>query len=291
MNQDSQTNLRVTVHRHLAEEWELVLIAQGLSPRLRLTPDGYALSVAETEVARALASLSAYDRENPGKQAERGEPMESGSLVAGVAVGLTLLIFYSITVQWPAALPWFARGAADAAPILQGELWRTVTALTLHADFAHVLSNAVAAALFLSAVSSLMGAGLGGALVLLAGAGGNLANAFVHGSPHVSVGASTAVFGAVGLLGSLGLTRRRRSPISRWRAWLPVAAALALLGMLGSNGQRVDIWAHLFGLLAGGVLGMLCALVTPRAPEWRIQWACGTTALAAVIYCWLVALC
>ena len=216
--------------------------------------------------------------------------MESGSLVAGVAVGLTLPIFYSITVQWLAALPWFARGAADAARILQGELWRTVTALTLHADVAHLMSNAVAAALFLSAVSSMVGAGLGGALVLLAGAGGNLANAFVHGSPHVSVGASTAVFGAVGLLGSLGLTRRRRSALSRWRAWLPVAAALALLGMLGSGGQRVDIWAHLFGLLAGGVLGILCALVTPRAPKWRIQWACGTTALAAIIYCWLVAL-
>ncbi len=289
MTQKSQTNLRVTGDHQLAEEWELVLLAQGLSPSVRRTPDGVVLSVPEAELDRALASLSAYDRENRQNLAGRVEPRESGSLATGVAVGLTLGIFYSITVQWLPALSWFARGAADAERILQGELWRTVTALTLHADVAHVLSNGIAAGLFLSAVSSMVGAGLGGALVLLAGAGGNLVNALLHGSPHVSVGASTAVFGAVGLLGSLGLTRRRRSALSRWRAWLPVAAALALLGMLGSSGQRVDIWAHLFGLLVGAVLGSLIGLVAPRAPGLRIQWACGTAAVATLTYCWTLA--
>jgi membrane associated rhomboid family serine protease len=289
MNQDSPTNLRLTGDHRLAEEWELVLLAQGLSPSVRRTADGVVVSVPPAEVLRALASLAAYDRENPRKLAERGEPMASGSLVAGVAVGLMLLIFYAITVQWLAALSWFPRGAADAERILQGELWRTVTALTLHADVAHVLSNAVVTALFFAAVSSMVGSGLGGALILLAGAGGNLANAFLHGSPHVSVGASTAVFGAVGLLGSLGLTRRRRSSVSRWRAWLPAAAALALLGMLGSSGQRVDIWAHLLGLLVGAVLGFLIGLVAPRAPGLAIQWACGTAAVATLIYCWTLA--
>ena len=164
-----------------------------------------------------------------------------------------------------------------------------MTALTLHADVAHVLSNGIAAALFLSAVSSIVGAGLGGALVLLAGAGGNLVNALLHGSAHVSVGASTAVFGAIGLLGSLGLARRRRSALSRWRAWLPVAAALALLGMLGSSGQRVDIWAHLFGLLVGAALGIIIGLLAPRAPGLRIQCACGTATVITLIYCWTLA--
>ncbi len=289
MNQGSQILLRVTGDYQLAQEWELVLLAQGLSPSLRRSPDGVVLSVPQDELDRALASLSAYERENPRKRAEPVEPMESASLFAGVGVGLTLLIFFSITVQWLPALSWFPRGSADAERILQGELWRTVTALTLHGDVAHALSNAIATALFLGAVSSIMGAGLGGALVLLAGAGGNLANAFMHGSPHVAVGASTAVFGAVGLLGSLGMTRRRRSALSRWRAWLPVAAALALLGMLGSGGQRVDIWAHLFGLLVGAVLGILVAVVTPRAPGLGIQWACGSAALAVILYCWTVA--
>jgi len=290
MNQDSPTNLRVTGDRQLAEEWELVLLAQGMSPSVRRTADGFALTVPQEEWNRALASLSAYDRENPRKITERGEPMELESWVAGAAAGLMLLLFYSITVQWLPAWPWYARGAADAERIIDSELWRTVTALTLHADIAHVLSNAVAAALFLSAVSSLVGVGVSGALVLLAGAGGNLVNAFLHGSPHVSVGASTAVFAAVGLLASLGWIRRRRGRLSRWRAWLPVAAALALLGMLGSSGQRVDIWAHLSGLLVGAVLGIPIGLVAPRAPGLRIQWASGSAAVAVIVYCWTLAI-
>ena len=289
MNQDSQTLLRVTGDQHLAEEWELVLLAQGLSPSLRRSPDGVVLSVREDEVERALASLSAYEQENPRKVAERIEPMETGSMLAGSAVALMLLLFFFVTDQWLPALPWFDRGSADAQRILQGELWRTVTALTLHADVAHALSNAGAAFLFFSAVASMVGVGLGGALVLLAGAGGNLANAFLHGSPHVAVGASTAVFGAVGILGSLGVVRRRPRALSRWRAWLPLAAALALLGMLGSSGERVDIWAHLCGLLVGAVLGMLIALVTPRTPALPIQWTCGTAASAVLIYCWILA--
>jgi rhomboid protease GluP len=290
MNQDSQTLLRVTGDQRLAEEWELVLLAQGLSPSLRRSADGVVLSVREDEVERALASLSAYEQENPRKVAERVEPMETGSILAGSAVALMLLLFFFVTDQWLPALPWFDRGSADAQRILQGELWRTVTALTLHADVAHALSNAVAVFLFFSAVASMVGVGLGGALVLLAGTGGNIANAFLHGSPHVAVGASTAVFGAVGILGSLGVVRRRPGALSRWRAWLPLAAALALLGMLGSSGERVDIWAHLCGLLVGTVLGVLIALVMPRTPAaLSIQWTCGTAASAVLIYCWILA--
>jgi membrane associated rhomboid family serine protease len=289
MNQGSQVLLRVAGDQYLAEEWELVLLAQGLSPSLRRSPDGVVLSVPEDEVDRALASLSAYEQENPRKVAERVEPMESGSLLAGVAVALMLLLFFFVTVQWLPTLSWFERGSADAQLIMQGELGRTVTALTLHADVAHALSNAVAAALFFSAVSSMVGAGLGGTLVLLAGAGGNLANALLHGSLHVAVGASTAVFGAVGMLGSLSMIRRRGSALNRWRVWLPVAASLALLGMLGSGGERVDIWAHFFGLLVGAVLGILIALVAPRPPGLLIQWTCGASTVAVLIYCWTLA--
>lgn len=288
MNCDSRVLLRVTADPQLAEEWELVLLAQGLAPSLRLTVDGIALSVPEGEVDRAQANLAAYERENPRKLASRGEPMELGSVPTGVTVALLLLLFFFVTVQWP-ALSWFERGSADAERVLQGEYWRTVTALTLHVDVVHALSNAVAVALFFTAVSSVVGAGLAGALIVLAGAGGNLANALLHGSPHVSVGASTAIFGAVGLLGSLGV-RRRRSALSRWRAWLPFAAALALLGMLGGSGPRVDIWAHLFGFLVGAALGFITAVVAPRAPGLRIQWVCGTAAVAVILCGWIGAL-
>jgi membrane associated rhomboid family serine protease len=187
-------------------------------------------------------------------------------------------------------MSWFERGSGDVHEILNGELWRTVTAISLHADVAHALSNAIAIALFLALLSSFLGVGVGTALILLAGALANLVNAFLHAPPHVVVGASTSVFAAVGTLGALGMARRRKRRLSRRRAWLPVGASLALLGMLGTGGGRVDVWAHLLGLLVGGVLGVVIAPVSLRPARVGIQWACGAAAAAALIYCWTLAL-
>src|SRR5438132_399884 len=77
----------------------------------------------------------------------------------------------------------------------------------------------------------LLGPGLGTWLVLLAGAGGNALNAWVHVAHHTSIGASTAVFGALGILGGLQFGRLR----GRRRAWLALAATLALLALVGSD--------------------------------------------------------
>ena len=94
MNEGRQILLRVTGNHRLAEEWELVLLAQGLSPRLRRTSDGFVLSVPEEQVDAARASLSAYEQENPQKLAEQIEPLEPGSLLAGIALAIVLLLLF-----------------------------------------------------------------------------------------------------------------------------------------------------------------------------------------------------
>jgi membrane associated rhomboid family serine protease len=291
MSNGSEIPLRVTGDYKLAEEWELVLLAQGLSPTLRRSPDGVVLAIPEHDVEKARAALLAYERENSQRPAERAEPGSSaGSFVASATAGILIMGFFIITTISDSTMSWFERGSGDVYKILSGELWRTVTALSLHADVAHALSNAVAVALFLGLLSSFLGTGVAAALILLAGALGNFANALLHSPPHVSIGASTSVFGAVGMLGGLGIVMRRRRTASRRRAWLPVGASLALLGMLGTGGERVDVWAHLFGLVGGAVLGMLTALVAPRPPRAGIRWACGAAAAAVLIYCWTLAL-
>ncbi|MFQ5851043.1 MAG: rhomboid family intramembrane serine protease [Candidatus Binatia bacterium] len=290
MTKGPKIPLRITHDHDLAEGWELVLVTQGLSPSVCQTRDGVVLSVPSDEVERAVAALSAYESENPPELQEGDEPVRSANLVAGIAVAGALLAFFFVTVTWKATVPWFERGSADAERIVLGELWRTVTGLTLHIDLVHAVTNAIATALFLGAVSGMLGAGLGSVLVLLAGAGGNLANALLHGPLHVSVGASTSVFGAVGMLGGLGVARRRRRGERGRRAWVPIAAALAILALLGTGGQRVDLWAHLFGFLLGGILGILITFIVPRPPGLGVQWALGSAALAVVITCWSLAL-
>jgi membrane associated rhomboid family serine protease len=67
------------------------------------------------------------------------------------------------------------------------------------------------------------------------------------------------VFGALGVLCSLAWVQRRRSGIVGRRLWLPLAAGLGLIAMVGVGGPRTDLWAHLFGFFAGAAIGPLVA--------------------------------
>ncbi len=289
MSETSDIPLRVAAERKLAEEWALVLIAEGLSPSVRRSSEGYVLGVPVEEAERAVAALASYERENPTEPHEGDEAGGYAHVVTALAVAGALVVFFFVTGAGDSMVHWFQRGSADVERILHGEVWRTVTALTLHADIGHVLANAIAGAVFLAAACRALGPGLGCALVLLAGAGGNYVNALFHGSFHVSVGASTSVFGAVGVLGGLGVVRRRRKGVRGRLAWMPIVAGLALLAMLGMGGERVDLWAHLFGFLVGGVMGVLVAFAVPRPPGLRVQWVLGGATLAVVLYCWTLA--
>jgi membrane associated rhomboid family serine protease len=268
-----------------------VLTSDGLSPNVRQEPEGFVLSVPIHEAERAADVISAYERENRERESQpEPEIPATGDAVTGLTVSAALLLFFFLTGPRNPAVIWFELGSADAERILLGELWRTVTALTLHADLGHALANALFGALFLGATCGSLGAGVGCALILLSGAGGNLANALFQGSHHVSVGASTAVFGAVGLLSGLAVARRRRQQSTRRPWWVPVGAGLALLAMLGTTGDRVDLWAHLFGLLVGAALGIPVGFALPRPPRPLVQWIFGSVAFLAVFYCWGLAL-
>lgn len=285
------SSIRITRRRKLADEWALVLTSTGLTPSVRREPGGFVLSVPTDQAERAVEILSAYEAENLERNARRErEPPEPIDFFAGVAVSAALLLFFFLTGPRDPSVIWFERGSADNERILLGELWRTVTALTLHADLGHVLANALFGALFLGAVCGPLGAGVGCALVLLSGAGGNLANALFQGSHHVSVGASTACFGAVGLLSGLAVAQRRQQASTGRPWWVPVGAGLALLAMLGTGGERADLWAHFFGLLVGAALGIPVGFALPRPPRPLVQWISGSAAILLVLYCWGLAL-
>lgn len=287
----SETLVAVAPSRRASDEWALVLAAEGLEPRIVHAPEGWGVWVGREQASRAEAALAAYARENrrletPARHAswDGDAPLTVGlSLVAG------LLLFYLVTGPAASGSVWFERGAATAS-IVAGEPWRAVTALTLHADPGHALANALAGALFFTLWLRVFGPGIGAVLLLAAGALGNALNAGLQASSHVSVGASTAVFGAVGLLAGAAALRREGGALGRRRPWLVAAAGLALLGMLGTGGERTDLWAHAFGLLAGAALGAGAAASLAKPPSVAAQWAGGALLLVGVWGAWELAL-
>src|SRR5262249_46396632 len=150
------TAVRVTPDRRRIDEWATVLAAGGIPHRLRSRLDGWALIVAPRDADAARETLDAYDRENrAGATRAHRAPGEAGRGAGGlgIAVGLVLIGFFAVTGPRATHNAWFERGGADAERIVAGEWWRTVTALTLHADAPHVVGNAAASAVLIGAVS------------------------------------------------------------------------------------------------------------------------------------------
>jgi rhomboid protease GluP len=282
--------------RKRADEWALVLASQAIPVRVLHSERGWMLEVPRAERSRAEASLAAYTRESrEAARARRAEEQTGeefvplGPLWAGLPVAITLLAIFAYSGDRADGGLLFARGSARANLILAGEWWRCITALCLHSDFSHVLSNCFAGLFFIGAVCRILGLGLGILLVLAAGALGNGLNAMLQPPMHNSVGASTAVFGSIGLLVGLSVVRRHRSRLRRKHSWVPIGAGLALLGMLGTAGERVDLWAHFFGFAAGVALGIGVVLRRKEAPTAGVQWLLGTAAVLAILLSWVAA--
>ena len=198
------------------------------------------------------------------------------------------------------------------------EWWRAITALTLHADDPHLLSNTVFGLFFFVPLCRRAGLGLGLALALAGGIFGNIGNALTREAHVISLGFSTALFAAMGSLCALsaadvvrhylrfahmdsvgGLSADRVGLIITLvrRLAIPLAAGMALLGILGGGGEvRTDYAAHIWGFCCG----VVCTLATlpgeralfalDRAKQSAIQAALFLASLAIVTGAWAYAL-
>jgi rhomboid protease GluP len=291
MNRSSEVELRSTPRREVADEWALVLLSGGIRGRVRFVRGTFTIYVDSTAELEAEYRLQRYEDENFEPEVEERPPevVPGVDLPAGIGFGAAIMGFFLLTGPRDLSVAWFREGSATARYILTGELWRSVTALTLHADQGHALGNAVIGGGFFAVVCGILGPGVGLGIVVAAGTLGNLVNAWYHGGLHSSVGASTGVFGAVGVLAGLAVGRRSRGAHTRRSRWAPAAAGLGLLAMLGV-GERSDVGAHVFGLIAGFAL----ALPLGREPSQPLragwQWALGLLASTAIVACWWRAL-
>lgn len=150
-------------------------------------------------------------------------------------------------------------GALDAAAVTsRGEWWRAASALFLHADPGHVLSNAVAGIFVFAAVTTTFGVRRGWLIVGTAAVAANLFLAhFTRQGAYVSLGASTAIFAGLGALtGRAARSSWQANASIRWQNVLvPIGAGLTLLALYGAGGLRIDVGAHVCGFVAGLALG------------------------------------
>lgn len=273
----------------------LVLSSAAVPYRILKNRTGWDVWVAESHYDSAREAMGLYFQENRHDEAKTGEmpdfavsrpDISVAGVVSTLLVGVLMAVWFVRVQHGGEDSEIIHRFSASAVAILDGEYFRSVTALMLHRDAAHLAGNMAGLLVFGIAVGALTGWGCGWLMILVSGIAGNLINAFMYESAHVSIGASTAVFGAIGILAGYQGVRVKQATRRLKTAWLPLAGGLALLGMLGSGDVTVDIMAHLFGFFCGILLGAAYGWRFLRPPAEMFQTLCAAMASGIVVWAW-----
>ena len=251
-----------------------ILSATGIPCDMEKTITGWTIRVKEADRSWAMETLDQYFDENEQAFAQDSDlPPKYPRTFSGVWVVLLLIAVYAAVAASGDRQSITGDYGASARHIINGEYYRSVTSLLLHGNISHLAGNIVGIAVFGTTVCSILGWGVGWLLILLTGMTGNLLNAYLYQTGHLSIGASTAVFGSIGLLSAHQFVTKFRIQRHQFKAWIYLGGGLALLGFLGT-GKYTDIMAHFFGFAVGIVLGILVTVFAKQYSGRGVQLIC-----------------
>lgn len=270
----------------------LVLTSLGI-PHEVLHEERRSMLVVPAEFTeKAKYELWQYETENsrPSRRHRRVLPYYQNA-AWGVAAYIAVLSIVAVLAGEAAFnQDWYAAGRVDGVLIRQGEWWRTVTALTLHGSLGHFLGNVGFGALFGFMAGRVLGPGVTWLAVVISSGLANFVNTLLLDATHRAIGASTAVFAALGLVSGFSW-RAQLFDQDRWayRAG-PVVGGIALLAFTGTGDATTDIGAHLAGFVCGFLCGTALTLVYRCIADQRIQTISAIAAIAIVAGAWISAL-
>lgn len=273
-----------------------MLQAVGIASQTRWQPPCHVLTVDDADAARALEQLALYEQERRPQAPLPQPPAPHANAWLGCLTYAVVLVVIGLSVSnglW--GFNAFDAGTVDAGRVQAGQWWRAWTALTLHLDGAHLAGNLAGGLWFGYLAARQQGAGHAWLLITTGAAVANLTEALLAAPDHRAVGASTAVFTALGLLCAFSWATQARWA-QRWtRQWGPLVGGLVLLAWFGSGGAegagQVDLTAHVLGFGAGLVLGLIAARPLAKRALGRLpQWASGLAALCEIAAAWTLAL-
>ena len=295
MFEDDPITVYRSVQRRECNERLLVLTAVGVEALVATAPGGgFLLQVAPRDAGYAARHLLQYEAENRPLPPSPPPP----PVYEHAWVGCAIYVLVLVGVAWVLSdglvrLDAFELGELDAVRVQAGEWWRAWTALTLHLDGPHLAANLGAGTWFGYLAARQMGAGTAWFITVTGAALANLLEGLLAPPGHRAVGASTAVFSALGAMSAYSWRERFALP-QRWaRRWGPLIAGVILLGWTGTGGEGtdVDVVAHLGGFAVGALLGATAALPRcQRILQQLPQSLPGAAAIASIAIAWTFAL-
>ncbi len=250
-----------------------------------------ALVVPAEHSAEAAEQLRRYDAENIPRRRQSAPRVEYFDAVPGLLAYVLALVGVGFLAANDAfSTDWRGAGRVDGALVRAGEWWRTITALTLHSGIQHLVGNLIFGVFFGLFAGRLLGSGVAWLAILVAAAAGNAMNTMLLTPQHWSIGASTAVFAALGIVAG-HVWRAKLMRQDRWPYRVgPIVGGLALLMYTGTGDADTDVGAHLFGFVCGFVAGMLLVRLRGRLGDESLQTGCALAAAAILAAAWFTAI-
>lgn len=282
-----------TEHRGECMESRLVLEAAGIASEVVNHQGQWRLIVQGSDFSSAMAELAGYQQEKNTviKPNQVRVPTFHWAFV-GVVGYAAIIVLIAIFSASPESRPrWISIGRMHAADVVAGQYWRTVTALTLHNDIGHLLSNLAYGCVFGLLAGRILGGGVAWLTIVIAGSLGNLLNAVMRDPDHSSIGASTAVFAALGVMVAHALRPRSTLHEKALKRWSPLICGVVLLAFTGVGGERTDVGAHVAGFFGGLVMGWIASNMPDHwLASGLVQSISGVIACGIVILAWAAAI-
>lgn len=184
---------------------------------------------------------------------------------------ISLIIFIQLLLYLFSVLPifpnsWFVENLSGVNLYIdQGEYWRLITPIFLHNGFTHLLFNSFALIIVGPGLEKRLGNGKFIFLYVLCGFLGNLATYFFEPLSYTHTGSSGSIFGLFGFYAAIIMFRKHW--ISREHSNM-ILALLAISLLMSFLQPEINLTAHLFGLLAGFLIG---ALLYYNQKEFRLS--------------------
>ena len=271
-----------------AMDFGLVLASQGLVSTVTRIEDQWGVMVAGDDYDRSVETLRIWKNENLGWKWLNPLPTASGKFFhwGSLAWALATVAIYF----WSAAPGIKEAGMMDSQMVAAGQWWRLFTAVTLHADLPHLLSNITSGLILLGLAMARYGTGIALLIAFLSGVGGNVAGFLLYPDAHRGLGASGMVMGALGLLAIA-------SPADGWDRQVGIGlimrgivATFLMLVLIGFS-PRSDVVAHIGGYVGGVVFGLVMMHLSAKALKDSItSLAAAAVLFLTVIITWWLAL-
>lgn len=256
-------------------DYTLVLLSQGIVHRLERTEEGpFEIFVTPENEKKATYQLRLYSKENPPKEDNPPLPLAISLQPIWVLLApvVCTLADFGNLVQKMHPL-----GISDADRVLRGEWWRTITALTLHADARHLVGNLVSGYIVLNLMSYRIPLARMAPFLAVASVIANFGVVLTVQTDYRALGYSTFVFAAMGALAVIEFRLMPKESHGLLRRFAPLFGAMSLAVFLGL-GENADILGHAYGFVAGAICGLI-----PKKK--MLRWGAPTTMIDLV---WVV---